>query len=93
MKKLIIVPTLNEKKNIPNLYKGIRSILQNAISYNGTTFINFSFGENRIGEFEEKLNIFGKQGQSCPNCGGKIQKIRVGQRGTHICNHCQKLYV
>jgi|TARA_B100000315_G_scaffold36785_1_gene31399 formamidopyrimidine-DNA glycosylase len=81
------------EQSIPNLYKSIRSILQDAISYNGTTFINFSFGENRTGEYKEKLNVFGKQGQSCPNCEGKIQKIRVGQRGTHICNHCQKLYV
>ena len=81
------------EQSIPNLYKSIRSILQDAISYNGTTFINFSFGENRTGEFKEKLNVFGKQGQSCPNCEGKIQKIRVGQRGTHICNHCQKLYM
>ena len=81
------------EQSIPNLYKSIRSILQDAISYNGTTFINFSFGENRTGEFKEKLNVFGKQGQSCPNCEGKIQKFRVGQRGTHICNHCQKLYV
>ena len=81
------------EQSIPNLHKSIRSILQDAISYNGTTFINFSFGENRTGEFKEKLNVFGKQGQSCPNCEGKIQKIRVGQRGTHICNHCQKLYV
>ena len=34
---------------IPDLYKNIRSILQDAILYNGTTFINFSFGENLMG--------------------------------------------
>ena len=78
---------------IPDLYKNIRSILQDAILYNGTTFINFSFGENRMGEFAEQLNVFGKQGRPCPDCGEEIKKNRVAQRGTHICNRCQILYM
>ena len=78
---------------IPDLYKNIRSILQDAILYNGTTIINFSFGENRMGEFTEQLNVFGKQGRPCPDCGEEIKKIRVTQRGTHICNRCQILYM
>ena len=78
---------------IPDLCKSIRSILQNAILFNGTTFINFSFGENQMGEFGEQLNVFGKQGRPCPDCGEEIKKIRVAQRGTHMCNRCQILYM
>ena len=81
------------KKKLLRLYNSVQTTLLDAIAYNGTTFINFSFGNNRTGEFKEKLNVFGKQGQPCLNCGEKIQKIRVGQRGTHICNHCQKLHM
>jgi formamidopyrimidine-DNA glycosylase len=78
---------------IPDLYKSIRSILKNAILFNGTTFINFSFGENQMGEFGEQLNVFGKQGRPCPDCGEEIKKNRVAQRGTHMCNRCQILYM
>jgi len=78
---------------IPDLYKSIRSILKNAILFNGTTFINFSFGENQMGEFGEQLNVFGKQGRPCPDCGEEIKKIRAAQRGTHMCNRCQILYM
>ena len=31
-----------------------------------------------------------EEGEACPKCGGKIQKIRVSGRGTFFCSSCQK---
>jgi formamidopyrimidine-DNA glycosylase len=44
----------------------------------------------RGGEFQNYFNAYGQTGQPCPRCGTPIQKIIVGQRGTHFCPHCQK---
>ncbi|HJA90606.1 MAG TPA: DNA-formamidopyrimidine glycosylase, partial [Candidatus Jeotgalibaca merdavium] len=30
-----------------------------------------------------------KKNQACPRCGTPIEKIKVGQRGTHFCPNCQ----
>ncbi len=72
------------------LRKTIREILARAIKHQGTTIINFYFGECKSGNFRDYLMVFGKQGQPCPRCGSEIRKIREAQRGTHICPRCQK---
>lgn len=79
----------SKKSNI--LHDSIQTLLKTAIDNQGTTIINFYFGEGKSGNFREQLKVFNRQDQRCPRCNNKIVKIRVAQRGTHICPHCQKL--
>jgi len=72
------------------LYQALRSILSKAIEQQGTTIINFYFGEGSKGNFRDALNVFDRHGQECHRCGTTIKKIKVSQRGTHICPKCQK---
>jgi formamidopyrimidine-DNA glycosylase len=65
--------------------------LQTAIDNQGTTIINFYFGEGKKGSFREQLKVFGRQDKNCPRCKTIIKKIRVAQRGTHICPRCQRI--
>ena len=78
------------KQKIDSLTNAIRNILKKAISYQGTTIINFSYGQNKNGNFSDELQIFGQAGKDCPRCDDLIRKIFVSQRGTHYCNKCQK---
>ena len=78
----------NNRSN--KLSRSIINILGKAISYNGTTIINFSFGKNNNGKFSDELQIFGKTNTPCPKCGTPIIKIFIAQRGTHFCKKCQK---
>lgn len=71
------------------LHNAIQKLLQTAIDNQGTTIINFYFGESKRGNFREQLQVFGQQNNSCPRCKTIIEKIRVAQRGTHICPRCQ----
>ena len=72
------------------LSTSIKDILKRAISYQGTTIINFSYGQNKNGNFSDELQIFGKTNSPCPKCSKPIIKIFVAQRGTHFCKQCQK---
>ncbi|RMF09589.1 MAG: bifunctional DNA-formamidopyrimidine glycosylase/DNA-(apurinic or apyrimidinic site) lyase [Candidatus Neomarinimicrobiota bacterium] len=72
------------------LHRAIRSILQASIDHQGTTIINFAFGEGKTGNFRSLLQVFGRTGKPCPRCGTAIKKVRVNQRGTHFCPVCQK---
>ncbi len=67
------------------LHKSIRSVLQEGIHRNGAS-IDWVY---RGGDFQNHFRVYGRQGQPCPVCGTPIQKIVVGQRGTHFCPHCQ----
>ena len=77
------------KNKADSLCCGIKNILKKAIALNGTTIINFSYGQNSMGSYKEKLKIFGKENRPCPGCGNPIKKIKVAQRGTHFCPKCQ----
>ena len=77
-------------KNIKLLHESIIKILKKAIQFQGTTIINFYFGNNSKGNYSENLYIYGRNKKKCKRCKYKIKKIFVCQRGTHICYECQK---
>lgn len=80
------------KKRADQLHSAIRSILQNAIKAQGTTVLNFSHGDDQSGSYQAALQVYGRANEPCLICDQPIEKIKVSQRGTHFCPHCQKLY-
>ncbi|MCK5331668.1 MAG: DNA-formamidopyrimidine glycosylase [Candidatus Marinimicrobia bacterium] len=72
------------------LHDVIQLILKRSIAKNGTTIINFKFGDGETGEFVNELKIFDRTGEPCPRCNTGIIKTRVAQRGTYLCPRCQK---
>ncbi len=69
------------------LLAAIRQVLRDSIKANGSS-IDWAY---RGGEFQNKFNVYQKTGEPCLRCGTPIERIVVGQRGTHICPSCQKL--
>jgi len=70
-----------------DLLKAIRSVLRQGIRRNGAS-IDWVY---RGGDFQNQFRAYQRNGQPCPVCGATIQRILVGQRGTHFCPHCQQL--
>lgn len=68
------------------LHKAIQTILREAIRRNGASF-DWVY---RGGEFQHHFRVYDREGKACPVCGTTIQKLVVGQRGTHICPNCQR---
>ncbi|MBU1699382.1 MAG: DNA-formamidopyrimidine glycosylase [Candidatus Eisenbacteria bacterium] len=78
------------------LYRSIRKVLRRGIHSQGTSLgdgqTNFYSVAGRRGRNQDRLRVFRKAGAACPRCGdGIIERIVVGQRGTHICSSCQKI--
>lgn len=77
------------KKDVHNLIDNAQAVLQEAIDMGGTTIRSFS--SNGIhGLFIQKLDVHGRQGETCHRCGGIIQKMTIGQRTAYYCPKCQK---
>jgi formamidopyrimidine-DNA glycosylase len=68
------------------LHQAIGQVLQEGIHRFGAS-VDWIY---RGGEFQNDFNVYGRVGESCPVCGRAIEKILVGQRGTHFCPVCQK---
>lgn len=79
-------------REIQAVMKASREIIQAAIAVGGTTIRTYTntFGEN--GYFANYLKAYGQTGQACERCGTEIEKMKVAQRGTHYCPHCQVLH-
>jgi len=67
------------------LLNAIRSVLQEGIHRNGAS-IDWVY---RGGEFQNHFRVYGRTGEPCPVCDTPIQRLLVGQCGTHICPKCQ----
>lgn len=68
------------------LHQAIQEVLHQGIRRFGAS-LDWIY---RGGQFQNDFNVYGKTDQPCPVCGTAIQKMVVGQRGTHFCPVCQK---
>lgn len=75
-------------KDLDNIINNSKSVLEHAIELGGTTIRTYESSEGVHGLFQNELLVHGKE--ICPNCNNKIEKIRVGGRGTYYCPKCQK---
>jgi formamidopyrimidine-DNA glycosylase len=67
------------------LLHSIRSVLRDGIARNGAS-IDWVY---RGGEFQNYFRVYQRTGEPCPACGTPVERITVGQRGTHFCPNCQ----
>lgn len=74
-------------KQAKALNEAIRSVLKEGIRRNGAS-IDWVY---RGGEYQNHFRVYNREGKLCFDCGTKIVKFTVGQRGTHICPKCQPL--
>ena len=75
------------------LHRAIRQVLRRGIQNRGTTLARDKTGfqppSGQWGDNRHALRVFRRQGESCPRCGQKINRIQVAQRSTFVCLYCQ----
>lgn len=77
-------------KSYSRLAVVIKDVLREAIAAGGTTLQDFQQSDGRPGYFKQELQVYGRDGQACPECSGPIRSVRLGQRSTYFCTHCQR---
>lgn len=76
-------------KRFETLAEHIQEVLKAAIKQGGTTLRDFQQEDGQPGYFAQQLQVYGKAGEPCPNCGHEIKQERIGQRSAFYCGHCQ----
>lgn len=78
-------------EEIHDLYYAIRWVLNQGIERQGASVNWYRDANGEKGTMQEALFVYDRQGQPCLTCGSAmIEKIVVGQRGTHYCPNCQR---
>ena len=75
------------KKQAEALHDAIQLVLKDGIRRNGAS-IDWVY---RGGDYQNYFRVYDREGKPCSVCGTEIQKLTVGQRGTHVCPYCQRL--
>jgi formamidopyrimidine-DNA glycosylase len=71
------------------LVNAIKQVLHAAIKAGGTTLRDFTRSDGKPGYFRLSLQIYGREGEPCPQCGKPITHAVIGQRSSYYCTHCQ----
>lgn len=71
------------------LAKVIPKVLKDAVKFGGTTLRDYKNLEGKSGENQLRLRVYGREGEACMKCKGKIRRKVMAGRSTFWCGECQ----
>lgn len=77
-------------KQCEKLVAEIKSTLNDALNAGGSSLRDFFGADSNPGYFQQEHFVYGRTDESCRVCSKPIKSIRLGQRSTFYCAHCQK---
>jgi formamidopyrimidine-DNA glycosylase len=72
------------------LFEAVYTVVKKSINYGGASDENFVNVLGQEGSYQNHTLAYGKKGEKCSICGGVIEKIQLGGRGTYFCPKHQK---
>jgi len=75
---------------IEKLVDAIKITLHAAIKEGGTTLRDFTGISGQPGYFAQKLLVYGRTGEPCPQCNEAVKQFVQQSRSTFYCPNCQK---
>lgn len=75
---------------VARLHRSIEREIIEGLRDHGTTTESYVDGENRVGEHQHYLEVYGRAGEVCLRCGERVRRTVVGGRGTYFCPRCQR---
>lgn len=72
------------------LYTAIVGVLRDAIEAGGSSLRDFASADGGLGYFQHRFEVYDREGQTCPSCGGAISRLIQSGRSTFFCGRCQR---
>ncbi|MBB3106846.1 formamidopyrimidine-DNA glycosylase [Psychrobacter luti] len=80
-------------EQIVTLVAHIKAILKKAITLGGSTLRDFTVASGQTGYFQQTLNVYGRQGETCPHCDTLLENIKLNGRASVFCPACQPINI
>lgn len=78
------------KKQFAQLINNANDIMNESVKNGGSSIDSYTSVNGVKGNFQKFLKAHGHENEACINCGSKILKVFINQRGTYYCPKCQK---
>lgn len=72
------------------IFKQIPLVLLDSIENGGTTLKDYLRPSGEKGDFQNRLQVYDREGQKCYSCGSIIMSRQLAGRSTYWCPQCQK---
>ena len=77
-------------EKLEELVRHIRAILNEAILAGGSTLQDFQGADGAKGEYQQRFQVYDREGDACPRGDGTIKRIVQSGRSSFYCSSCQK---
>lgn len=77
-------------KRLVRLYRAVRRVLRDAIRCRGSSISDYRDAAGRMGSYQQRHRVYGREGKPCFRCHAKIRRILVAGRGSYYCPRCQR---
>lgn len=78
------------RKEVARLRDTLRGVLADAIQKRGTSFSDYRDAEGVEGSFEPLLQVYGRDGEPCVQCGRAVVRTVLTNRSAFYCRTCQR---
>jgi formamidopyrimidine-DNA glycosylase len=78
------------KEEIKRLFEAIEKVLKAGIKYRGASDQYYLDALGHKGSYQDHFLVYGRAKKKCLKCNNKVEKIKLGGRGTYFCPTCQK---
>jgi formamidopyrimidine-DNA glycosylase len=72
-----------------SLVSAIKKVMRSSIRRRGTSFSDFVDSDGNLGENQNFLMVFQRDGKECFRCGTPIRRVLQGNRSSFYCPKCQ----
>ena len=73
------------------LHRAIRVVLDRGVENRGTSFSDYVDADGNKGGNQHLLKVYGRTGEPCLRCDGKVRRMVQAQRSSFYCPRCQRV--
>jgi formamidopyrimidine-DNA glycosylase len=75
---------------VKQIVKATKMVLREAICHRGSSIADYLDGEGNPGSYQKRFCVYGRAGESCPQCATPIRREMRGGRSSFFCPNCQQ---
>jgi formamidopyrimidine-DNA glycosylase len=79
-----------KKAELKRLFDAIKEVLTAGIKYGGASVVTYYHPDGTVGTAHQHFNVAHNLAKVCPVCGGPVERVVVGGRGSYFCPKCQR---
>ena len=79
-----------KRAQLEALHEAVVTVLHAGIDAKGATIDDYRDATGAEGSFQDRFEVYGREGEPCSRCGATIRKIKAAGRGTYFCPHEQR---